>query len=404
MGTRKRSLEEVLEKANKVHNYKYDYSLITEYKNNSTKYPIICHEKDKDGNEHGVFFVDFSHHIDRGHACTKCSGHIRYTRETFINKAKEKHGELFDYSKVEYVDSMTKVCIICKKHGEFWMTPHDHLSGQGCPKCRYDKIASKRRLTIDEVIKSFKKVHGDKYDYSLITEYKNNSQKLPIICPDHGLFWMSHNNHVAGKDCPVCGKKKLVDFHKSRRLSNEEVKKRIIAAHGDKYIIPDDMGYTCNMSKIKLICPKHGEFYSCACNVWSGHGCPKCNSSKLEESVREFLTANNIKFKEQYWDKWLVRQHLDFYLPDQNIAIECQGEQHFTPVDFNGNGIEYATKAFDYTIKKDYEKWEKCSNNGVMLLYYINNKYADENKSELYTTENTFSDLNALLTKIKSRS
>ena len=53
--------------------------------------------------------------------------------ENFINKAKKIHGDKYDYSKVEYVNNHTKVCVICPKHGEFWQRPKPHLSKHGCP-------------------------------------------------------------------------------------------------------------------------------------------------------------------------------------------------------------------------------------------------------------------------------
>lgn len=59
----------------------------------------------------------------------------RLTKQEFIEKARAKHGCKYDYSKVEYINNHTKVCIICPEHGEFWQTPNKHLSGQGCPKC-----------------------------------------------------------------------------------------------------------------------------------------------------------------------------------------------------------------------------------------------------------------------------
>ena len=64
----------------------------------------------------------------------------------FIEKAKNRHGDKYDYSKVEYINSTTKVCIICKEHGEFWQTPHGHVRGQGCPKCAKIKRGDTKRF------------------------------------------------------------------------------------------------------------------------------------------------------------------------------------------------------------------------------------------------------------------
>jgi hypothetical protein len=55
----------------------------------------------------------------------------KLTTEEFIEKARLKHGDKYDYSKVDYQGSKVKVCIICPKHGEFWQRPNDILSGMG---------------------------------------------------------------------------------------------------------------------------------------------------------------------------------------------------------------------------------------------------------------------------------
>ena len=85
--------------------------------------------------------------------------------EKFIEKARNRHVNKYDYSKVEYRGSKEKVCIICPKHGEFWQYPQDHVRGNNCPLCANEKRGSKQRLTKEEFIKKAQEVHGDKYDY-----------------------------------------------------------------------------------------------------------------------------------------------------------------------------------------------------------------------------------------------
>ena len=104
----------------------------------------------------------------------------------------------------------------------------------------------------------------------------------------------------------------------------------------------------------------------------NGHGCPKCNMSRLEEEVSLLLKENNITFEEQKtfdWLKYKSNLRLDFYLPDYNIAIECQGKQHFEAIDiFGGN------RNFQVTIERDKKKRELCQNNNITLLYYSHEK------------------------------
>lgn len=121
------------------------------------------------------------------------------TTNDFIRKARLLHGDKYNYSKVNYVNSDVKVCILCPEHGEFWQVPRTHLSGSGCPIC----VGRRKMRTID-FVKRAKAKHGDKYDYSK-AEYKGNSEKVCIICPEHGEFWQSAGSHMKGVGCPKCG-------------------------------------------------------------------------------------------------------------------------------------------------------------------------------------------------------
>lgn len=368
---KKRTLGEIIELSKLKHGDKYDYSLITDYKNNTTKYPIICHEKNKDGTEHGIFYQDFAHHIDRGHGCPKCSGNNKLTTEEFIKRASNVHNNKYDYSKTVVNGSHNKVTILCPIHGEFKQKPSDHLHGQGCPKCKGTKIWNTRgRFSVEEILERFKGVHGDKYDYSLITEYQNNLVKLPIICPIHGTFYASANNHLKGKGCPKCGKISMVQ---KQKLSKSEVIQRIREIHGDRYIIPDDLEYKNNHEKIPLICRQHGEFFQYPLNLWRGVGCPKCNKSKLENEVSMILNQNNITFEEQKKFEWLGNYELDFYLPTLNIAIECQGIQHFKPVALFGGETQYKQQ-----VEWDKDKKYRCEQNGIKILYYTSKQLLNE--------------------------
>ena len=124
--------------------------------------------------------------------------------ETFINKAKKIHGDKYDYSKVNYVNNYTKVCIICPKHGEFWQEPRHHLSKHGCPMCGKKTSDRKQSLTLNEFIEKSKQIHNGKYVYDKVN-YVNLKTKVCIICPEHGEFWQAPHSHLRGKGCPKCG-------------------------------------------------------------------------------------------------------------------------------------------------------------------------------------------------------
>jgi len=131
----------------------------------------------------------------------------KLTKEEFIMKSKFVHGKIFDYSLVDYVNSKTKVKIVCVKHGVFKQRPNDHLGGYGCRKCQYEKTSKLNRFTNEEFIKRGKKIHGDKYDYSEC-KYDGYEKKISIICPNHGVFHQTPHNHLSGYGCFKCGEYK----------------------------------------------------------------------------------------------------------------------------------------------------------------------------------------------------
>ena len=109
----------------------------------------------------------------------------KLTQKEFIERARKVHGNKYDYSKVIYKNSSTKVCIVCPKHGEFWQIPNSHLQGIGCPKCGDLKKGEYKKSNTDNFINRAKEVHGNKYDYSK-SVYKGVHDKICIICPEHG--------------------------------------------------------------------------------------------------------------------------------------------------------------------------------------------------------------------------
>lgn len=125
------------------------------------------------------------------------------TTETFIAEAKLIHNNQYDYSMTEYKGNKTKVQIICPYHGLFEQSPHHHLNGIGCIKCGFQKTKDARKLPIETFTEKANQLHNDKYDYSKVN-YVNTKTKVQIICPNHGLFEQTPNNHLSGKGCQQC--------------------------------------------------------------------------------------------------------------------------------------------------------------------------------------------------------
>jgi len=282
-----------------------------------------------------------------------------------------KHHNKYDYSLVDLENRRNdgKVPIIChekdcgEEHGIFWQLPNQHKFGKGCPKCRLNKQ--------EDILSIFKKVHGDKYDYSLV-EYKGMNKNILVICKKcKNIFEVSPTNHKKGRGCPICA----IERRKEKlKLPLKKVKEIIDKKFNGKYDL-SHIDYKNVDERIKLMCPIHGEFWQTPYMLFKGHGCPKCGQSVLENEIQILLDKNGIKSKFEANKKdfeWLGMKSLDFYLPDYNIAIECQGIQHFGVVRFGGVSLEDAKEKYNYTVKCDLAKRELCQKHNIKLLYYSN--------------------------------
>ena len=159
----------------------------------------------------------------------------RLTTEEFVHRAKLVHGEKYDYTKVVYVDCVTKVCIICPIHGEFWQKPVDHLRGAGCKHCACVNNGKTTVLTTEDFIRKARLVHGNKYDYSLVHKDAKSTDIVPIICNKHGIFYQALQHHKRGSGCPHCQKSygeeridkflKLhdIEFSRQHKMFNEDL-------------------------------------------------------------------------------------------------------------------------------------------------------------------------------------
>ena len=288
--------------------------------------------------------------------------------QPIIAKFQKVHGDKFDYSKVVYLTAKTKVIVGCKIHGDFLVTPNNHLSGSRCPKC------SGRGFTLTEQLENFVKdghrIHNNKYDYSLVNI---TDKKLTIICPIHGEFQQLRRAHILNKSgCPTCGK---VSAAAKTKLPKEEFVKKANDTHNNRYTY-DNVVYQGAHKKVSITCPAHGDFSVTPANHWNkGVGCPSCfnsNPSKGEVKIYDWLTEHNILFEFQksfpdlYYKSKNGRLKYDFYIPDQNLLIEFDGEYHYTPISFSKSTS--AAEQFLLTQTRDRLKTEYAEKNGYKLL------------------------------------
>jgi len=349
------NFETFIEKANKTHNGKYDYSKV-EYKGSLEKVCIICPE-------HGEFWQTPSSHV-RGRGCPLCGngrkGLKRLTIDEFINKSNEIHGCKYDYSNVEYVNTETPIRIICPIHGEFEMTPNAHLYGkQGCPKC------AGRNLTQEEVIERFKSVHGDEYDYSNVV-FSKIGEKVDIICKKHGLFKQTPSKHILGHGCPICA---VENRAMKRELTTEEFIRKAREVHGDKYDY-SSTEYKGTYNNVNIICRKHGMFAQRANDHLNGHGCPKCGNIQpiWENEINDYI-VKELGIDTVMHDRKAIGNgmEIDIYVPSLHIGIECDG--------LKWHSEEYKDKNYHL------EKTNECLKNGIRLIHIFEDEW--ENQKDL---------------------
>ena len=319
-------------------------------------------------------------------------------KEKFLIKLKKTHGDNIDTSKVEYVNSQTKVCLICHKkdkngveHGEFWQAPADTVRGRGCPKCANEKRGPRQedRMTTEKYIQKEREVHGDKYDLSKAV-YNDPKTKMCFICPIHGEFWQGPYQHLSGQGCPKCA---------GRSWSQEDAINAFREEQGDFYIY-DKVIFKGMKIPVTITCPIHGDFQQTPDKHLQGHGCPKCgyNLSKAEDDIISFikdeLHINNIIQR----NKDIIPPfEIDIYLPDYNIGIEY-------------NGVIWHSEKFGKDKYYHLKKTEECQKKGIKLIQIFEDEYnehkeivfekirhllgKDNNKEKVYARKCTVKEIN----------
>ena len=197
-------------------------------------------------------------------------------------------------------------------------------------------------------------------------EYKNNSTKVCIICPEHGEFWQTAAEHMRGKGCSECGKKTI---SQKKTLNFEHYLKIFNEVHKEKYDYSQTK-YIDSLTKINILCPIHGEFWQLPYDHSIGHGCPKCarQESKGEMSVFDYLRT-------LYYEEILTRcknvispYELDIYIPSKKIAIEY-------------DGLIWHSERFNKDKNYHLTKTQLCEKQGIQLIHIFENEWI--NKREI---------------------
>lgn len=288
----------------------------------------------------------------------------------FIAMAKNKHGDKYDYSKLNFVNTRTKVNIICPIHGLQSMYVFSHLNGTGCTMCGKE-ISGPKKLTTEEFIARARAAHGNLYDYSKVI-YDGKNKNVDIICPKHGIFQQPPSNHTSGNACPKCR-------NEATRLTQEEFVSRANQVHNNKYNYGKTV-YVNGESKVTITCPIHGDFEQIPfAHMYSKNGCPDCWEMRRGKSrkinLESFLSrAREIHGTTYDYSKVNLQNTLK---KDVTIICKEHGEFQQTPdKHLQGNGCSKCTGKYQRN-NEEYIRDAKLVHGdkfGYDRCNYINNR------------------------------
>jgi hypothetical protein len=289
-----------ISKAKKIHGDRYDYSKV-KYINAKTKITIIC-------SDHGEFQQTPSNHLCKFN-CQKCSNNLKLDTITFIEKARKVHGDRYDYSKVNYINSGTKVIIICSEHGDFEQIPDFHINRKcNCPKCINNIVSN-----VDEFIKKSNKIHKNKYDYSFVI-YINSKTPVKIICVKHGEFYQTpdlHINQLCG--CPHCINKTEFIFYKKLFEVYPTIKRQFKTEWCKNLLTNRALPYDFCIEEYKVIIEIDGEQHFKQISNWTSPEvqvekdkykmvCANKNGFSVIRLLQQDISKNNYDWVEEIKD------------------------------------------------------------------------------------------------------
>lgn len=297
------------------------------------------------------------------------------TNEEAIMDFIKVHGKnKYDYSLVDYTNAVTKVNILCKKHGMFSITPNSHKNGSGCNLCGREITVESRKKTNEEFIRDSKKIHGDIYDYSK-TEYNGNLSYVKIICKKHGVFSQQARKHLMGNKCKKCSSESYyVDFVK-------RCKKKFPQYDYSK------VDYKGMYNDVIIICKKHGEFITKPTSFYhKERGCKKCIN--YNKSKQETKWLNSLKIPKENRNVYISfgkkTYCVDAYDKKNKTIYEYYGDFfHGNPDVYNLEDINPLLKeTYKNLYKKTKEKENTIKKYGYKLITIWENDFKNKNKNK----------------------
>ena len=273
----KKTSEEFIKELKIIFKDKYDYSKV-KYDGKRVNVKLIC-------KTHGKF-TKKPERLLLKYGCKDCR--VDVERNKFLSKAKKIHKNLYDYSKVNFVNAKTKVTIICQNnlHGEWQTTPANHTAKKsGCPACGFLKVAAKQRKTKEVFIKEVKKISFNRYTYRKV-EYINAYTPVIITCKKHGDFSIAPTSILQGSHCWQCSR---IESGLKRRKSTESFIEQANKIHNGKYNYSKTK-YVRARLPITIICSKHKDFKQLPYVHLGGIGCKDCGNALKRKRLRKKIT------------------------------------------------------------------------------------------------------------------
>ena len=291
---------------------------------------------------------------------------IKYNQEIFIERAILAHGEKYDYTNSIYVNTRTKLEIICPIHGKFEQLPLDHIRGYGCNKCAIQNKKILKKKSNEVFLSEIKEIHGDRYSTEK-TEYNGAFNKITVTCNVHGDFDIEAKSFLNGHGCPDCS-------YEERSKSNIEKHKNKFLSEPHRFAIVDS-SYTNATSPCVATCDIHGDFtVSKAYRLTQDNvSCPSCNISNPESNILDYCISLGVKVIKSYRPKWMNGKELDLFFPDFNFAIEYNGSYWHSDL--------HKDKWYHF------EKSRICKENNIILLHIWEHYWADEVKRKIYESK-----------------
>lgn len=273
-------------------------------------------------------------------------------------------GRKFTYQDVkEYVESFgykllskeynpkEKILVQCDKGHIYEVKFYSFKNGSRCPKCKSEKQRKMYSFDYDYV-----KEYIESFNYKLLSdEYINNRTKLLIQCKEGHIYETTFDTFKSGSRCRKCSG--------SEKHTYEEIKDFL--SQFNYKLLSDE--YKDNKTKLKMECPK-GHIVELKFNHFqSGVRCSKCRRSKGEERISNFLYFYSIENIQEYkFNDCKLKMCLpfDFYLPNYNICIEYDGEQHYKIArNFNLDVLDLMNIRY-----RDKYKTQYCESNNIKLI------------------------------------